>query len=141
VSKILEQRLKQVEFARNLWHVTPESGTTFEDILRPSYWSHVQRTLQKGDRIEIVPADQSYFAELFVLSTAGEVQVAVLRKVVIGTAESSPAASGDEYEIKHRGGAGWSVLRKADKTIMVEKLDTRSGAEEWLQKHTSHALA
>lgn len=142
MSKILEQRLKQVEYARNVWAVTPESATKFEDVLSPAYWSHVARTIQKGDRIEILPADQSYFAELYVLSrTDNEVRVAVLRKVeLVGADASSPASTGD-YDVKHRGGAGWSVIRKVDKAVMFEKGNTRAEAESWLAARTDSVLA
>ncbi len=141
MSKILEQRLKQAEFGRNLWRFEPEEATTFEDVLKPSYWVHVARTLQTGDHIEVVARDQSYFAELFVRSVAdGEVRVAVLRKVELDDVAASPAPSEGEYEIKHRGGAGWSVLRKTDRKVMVERLDTKSAAEDWLASHTN-ALA
>lgn len=142
MSKILEQRLKQVEFARNVWAVTPEAATTFEDLLRPSYWSHVARTLQKNDRIEVLAADGSYFAELIVLSkTDIDVRVGVLRKVQLAEIEQLAPPSADEFEVKHRGGAGWSVIRKADKKVMFERGETQAQAAEWVSKNANAALA
>jgi hypothetical protein len=142
VSKILHQRLRQVEFARNCWAVTPERTTTFEDMLSPAYWSHVARTLKQGDRIEVLADDFSYFAELIVTSTADtEANVAVLRKVELGEAKASPKAETDECEVTHRGTAGWSVIRKSDKTVLFEKGETKAQAKDWLAKHVGTALA
>lgn len=69
---ITTSRITLAEYARNIFVVTPEHGTPFEDILKPSYWLHVADTvsmrLRPYDRIEVRPEDGSYFAELIVRS-------------------------------------------------------------------------
>jgi hypothetical protein len=83
--------------------------------------------------VEVVPEDKSYFAELFVRSnTDTSVNVSVLRHVKFDDVAKA-ADSGDPYEIKHRGGAGWSVIRKSDKAVVFEKGQSRVEAERFLE--------
>lgn len=130
--KLIESQFTSAEFSRNLWTVTPEPGTAFETVLKPEYWAHVAKKLRRGDRIEVLSEDNSYFAELIVLSAAPLwAKVAVLRNVELATAPKAEASQ-DDFEIKHRGKMKWSVLRKSDKAILKEGLDTREQAEAWL---------
>jgi hypothetical protein len=127
--KLLQNRLKQAEFVRTVWAAQPEPGTTLDEMLQPEYWAHVAKSLKQGSRIEVTAADGEWFAELFVRSaTANDVKVFLLRHQVFSEAK---APEGD-LEAKHRGGAGWSVVRKSDKRVLVEKLETRGEAEDWI---------
>lgn len=132
---LLQNRIRPAEYDRLVWSVTPEPSVSFDEILKPEYWTHVAKQLLPGARIEVVPADKSYFAELFVRSsTDTSVHVSVLRHVKFDDVAAKPAENnGDPYEIKHRGGAGWSVIRKSDKTVVFEKGQSRVEAERFLE--------
>ena len=131
--KLLQKQIKPSEFIRTVWSAQPEPGTTLNDMLQPEYWAHVSKTLKQGDRIEVTDAGNAWFAELFVRSaSANDAKVVVLRSNVFDT--PAKADDGDPYEIKHRGGAGWSVVRKSDKKVVFEKGATRDEAEAALAK-------
>ena len=60
---------KQADNLRNIWCVQAARTVTQEQFLDETYWAHVARMLRAGDRIEIMPEDNTYFAELMVLAT------------------------------------------------------------------------
>lgn len=127
---ILQNRLRQAEFNRTVWAAQPEPGVTLDDMVKPEYWAHVSKSLKVGDRIEVVSADGAWFAELFVRSTSGvAANVAVLRQHIFSDAK--PMGVPADVVIKHRGDAGWSVIRKSDKQILFEKGATREDAESF----------
>lgn len=127
---ILQNRLTSAEFNRTVWQAQPEPGTTLEEMLKPEYWAHVAKNLKKGDRIEIVSGDGEWFAELHVRGSNGaSANVFPLRHVTFGAKAQTDAG----VEIKHRGAAGWSVIRKSDKKVLHEKAETREDAESWLR--------
>ena len=139
---LLQNRLKLAEYARNIYSATPEASVPFEEILKPEYWVHVAAQLTPGTRIEVTPEDTSWFAELIVRSNTNKsVHVAVLRHVKLDTplpaTKAEEAANAEPYEIKHRGGAGWSVIRKADKTVLFEKGQSRAEAERFLDEQAA----
>lgn len=137
--QILQQQIKPAEFIRTVHTATPEPGTNLEDMLKPEYWTHVAKGLRKGDHIEVVAADGAWFAELFVRSvTDNAVTVAVLRQVAFDPPKQ-PAVAGEPFTVKHRGGAGWSVIRNVDKAVVFEKGATREEAEAWLDEQTALA--
>ena len=124
--KLLSNSLKQAEFTRTVFTAKPEPGTTLDEMLAPEFWAHVAKTLKPGDRIEVTAGDNEWFAELMVRSTtANEAKVFLMRQVSFAT----PQAESGEVEIKHRGRAGWSVVRKSDKAIQFEGGETRADAE------------
>lgn len=130
--KILQRQIQQAEFARTVWVVKPEPGVTLEQLLQPEAWAHVSKSLKPGDLIDILPADNEWYAELFVrASTDNEAKLVVLKHYAFS--ESKPTIDG-EVEVKHRGGAKkWSVLRKSDKAVLVEGLETRGQADDWVK--------
>ena len=128
---ILPKDIKQADFNRTVHAAQPEPGTTLDEMLKPEYWSHIAKTLKQGDRIEVQDSGHSWFAELYVRSvTATDAKVTVLRHVVF----DKPGLADADYEVKARGGAGWSVIRKSDKAVMFEKGQTRGDAEDALVK-------
>ena len=139
---LLQNRIRLAEYARSVWCVTPEPSVSFEEILKPEYWTHVSKQLLPGARIEVLPEDHSWFAELIVRSsTNNETHVAVLRHVKLDApqpaTEAEQAKTAEPYEIKHRGGAGWSVIRKVDKTVLYEKGQSRAEAERFLDEQAA----
>lgn len=130
--KLLQNSLKQAEFTRTVWAATPEPGTTLADLQAAEYWAHVSKNFKPGDQIEIFPPGGEWFATLYVRSVAANaVQVFTLNHVVFGGAKQVE----EGFDIKHRGGAGWGVVRKSDRAVLVEKLETRQEAEAWLAKN------
>ncbi len=137
--KLLQKSIRPAEYDRIVWSVTPEADVSLKDLMAPDYWAHVAKSLKPGARIEVLPDSRSWFAELIVRSaTDNSVNLAVLRHIEFDSPVKA-ADNGDPYEIKHRGGAGWSVVRKADKVAVFEKGQSKLEAERWLAEHTELA--
>lgn len=129
--KILQRQIQQADFARTVWVVKPEPGVTLEQLLQPETWAHVSKTFKPGDRVDVMPPGGDWFAELYVRSSGdNEAKLVVLKTHVFETAKQVDG----EVEVKHRGEAKkWSVLRKSDKAVLVEGLETRGAAEDWVK--------
>lgn len=134
--KLIPNQLKQAEFARNILYAKPEANVTFEEVQKPEFWAHVAKPVKAGDRIEVVAADGSWFAELYVRSSAAQsLNVAVMRYCDFSKKSEveEPAKTEPEYEVKFAGRAKWRVMRKSDNAVMIEGLDTKEQAEEWIK--------
>lgn len=132
--------LKEAEYQRKVFYIQLEADTTLDDVLRPAFWAHVARRLKPRARIEVHPADGSWFAELIVLAASHiSASVAVLNKVDLAAAD----LTGDilDHEVKHRGRAGWSAVRKSDHMVVVEGLPSKQAVIDWLKKPTPVAQA
>lgn len=129
--KLLKSQLVLANHARLTYCVTLAEGADYQDLFRPQTWAHVARDLKKGTLVEVTAHDHSWFAVLYVRSATDlDVTVSEVLRREFDPIETKTA---EEYEIKHRGRAKWSVLRTADKAVMVDGLETREAAEEWLK--------
>lgn len=132
--KLLTQRMRQADFDRVIWSITPEQGTTLDEILNPVYWSHVAKNLKPFARIEVLPEDKTWFAELIVVSAGDkDAIVKVLQKIDL-VANASPVES-DKYFSKFGGAAKWRVFRKEDNEVMASGL-TKDEADAWIKANS-----
>lgn len=135
MTQLASNRLHFAEHRRNIFVVTPEHDTPFEEILKDGYWAHVSAKMKPGDRIEVMAEDGSYFAELIV-QDAGRLyaKVATLRHVkldAVEVTEGGMAAGG--LEVKWQGPQlKWCVLRGKDR--LKEGLD-KGSAVQWMNSH------
>lgn len=144
MSKILAAQMKQSEYHRTCWSVTPDAGAKLEEVLAPPYWVHVNKMLRVRDHIEVMPNDQSWYAELIVRSVgpAGPV-LAVLNHVEFTAKETPKAKKADKqdeddgslYVVKFGGADKWRVIRKADNEVMSKGHATREEAEAWMAQN------
>lgn len=133
---ILQNGITQADYARVVWRLTPEPGTTPDDLLVPAYYAHVAKQLKPGAKIEVAPADGTWYAELYVRSAdATSVKVALLE---LYTFDETQRADTEAFEIKHRGPKGWSVVRTSDKAVVFENGKSKDEATKWI---TDQSLA
>lgn len=132
--KLLETQFADAEYRRRDMIATPEAGTGLEEMLNPLFWSHVAKGLKAWDRIEVRPADGTWWAELIVrVVQPFAVRVHVLRYAEFRRSTGSEAAEVPAgYEIKNRGRDGWAVIRTEDKAVLHEKDPSRDHAVAWL---------
>lgn len=132
VRKIHPSRCKLAEGARNIWQIVPEEGVSFDDLLDPAYWTHIADRLRPTDRIEVVPEDGSYFAELLVRSQGRmTAKVVVLRKVDLGAPEASAPTLG--FDVLWKGAHHkHAVVRLRDKSVMQAGFEAKEAALAWL---------
>jgi hypothetical protein len=141
--KIIKPRFKSSEYCRTVWYATPEPGTDLKDLLEPGYWTHVASELKKGDRIEAVDAEGTWFAEFYVKSANKvEAYVALMRECELSkhvaklTNEKEP-----DYIVKHYGGGRYRVMRTADKAVLVDDIKGKDVADKWLEDHLKEIAA
>ncbi len=136
-------RFEIAEFKRTIYLATPEAGVTLEQIQKPEFWAHVSHRLKAMDRLEVQPEDNSYFAELLVLSASRiSANVKLLRHVDLGGVVVEPDDAADcGMEVKWAGGvAKFRVIRKSDNVKVRDGFETKAAATEWMHEHAK-ALA
>ena len=133
-------RLQRVEHYCSSYAVVVEEGTTIDMVQEPGFWVHVWSKLRRMDTIRVLPEDESYFAELLVLSAGqGWAKVHVLRHVEL---DDAPAETGDEslaveWKGPHR---RYAVIRKTDGQILRDGFVKKTDAANWRRDHSA-ALA
>ena len=133
---ILQNGVTQADYSRVIWRIVPTPGTLPEEVLNPRYYVHVAKQMKPGARIEVAPADGSWFMELYVRSaTETDANVVVLSEHHFDIPKATPAAQ-DEYIVKHRGPLGWCVVRKADKKPVFENGVIKADAEAWVTQQS-----
>jgi hypothetical protein len=141
--KLTPHNFREAEYKRSSYLVTAERGTEIADLTGRDYWSHVAARLRPRDRVEVHAHDGSWMAELMVVqaSRVGATLV-VLHKHDLAAADTGVSLADDNVEIKYRGpSAKWSAIRKSDKAVIVENLDTKDEVAAWLKKPQQQAQA
>lgn len=129
--RIFEGNLREAEYARTVYNLTAKPGEAPEDYTQPESFAHVTRKLKAGDRIEITAEDNTWFAVVLMLTVQPLVRAELLEKHEF-EADATKAYEG--YEAKWAGRhAKWRVLRISDNTVMVEQLETKSEAVNWIE--------
>lgn len=140
--KLTPHNFREAEYRRTEYLVTAERGTEIADLTGRDYWSHVAARLRPRDRIEVHAHDGSWMVELMVVQASRVgATVAILHKHDLTQASMTPAASDDEVNVVFRGFAKWSAVRKADKKVLVDGLDTEQEVRDWLKKPQQQAQA
>lgn len=138
--RLFEGQLKRDEFARTVYCVTAPVEATPEDYLEAETYAHVIGAglgkVRAGDRLEITAEDKTWWAEVLILDVAGQrVSAVMLRKhsfmPMIGKEH-------DAFDVEWAGpSAKWRVMRKSDRTVMADKLATKSEAVAWVEAQGS----
>lgn len=133
---ITQNNVRQAEFQRNIFVATPEPGTKVCELLKSEYWVHVAKTLHISDRIEVMPEDGEYFAELIVTDVTQHRVTLVLLRLVPLEVDAPAAPVVREYEVTYRGPIAQHSVRKiSDKSILKEGLGSKAEAVKWLQEY------
>lgn len=153
---LITPNFKSAEFARNVWEAQPFHGVVPADLMRPVFWAHVATQffgqIRVRDRIEVIPESNDWFAELLVVDVQKTgLRVRVLRlvtftdatdAVVDGVAAPAAASNDPDFDVAWKGpGAKWCVIRKADKSSVYDKLESRDAAMLKLAEHVKAKAA
>lgn len=144
ILKAAPSRLRQQEFVQTVWSYVAETGTTVEDLLRPDFWSTIAgpgARLRRMDKVCVVLDDESFYAELLILSVGtGWAKMAVISKVDLEA--QSEADETAPFYVKWGGPhLKWTVIRRKDSERVKEKLEAKAEAEQWARDHTSAMAA
>ena len=142
--KLTPDRIQGADFLRVIYAITPAIGTEIEHFLKPEYWAHVAAKFRPHTRIEAISEDNTWFAELIVLSCGPNwAKVKMLRFVElvdVSTDQAAPRAD-SAYEVVWAGvKAKFRVVHKVDKTVPKEGFQTKVEAHKWLQDYELNAL-
>lgn len=141
---LLESRVNPAGYSKQDWDVALPAKVSIEDIKKPAYWKQVAAKFNPFDTLRIIPVDNAFYAELLVLQVETGVGAVVKVKYYndLKDEKSEPLPSkADEFEVKWRGGAKWSVIRKADSTVIAERLETEHEAKQELASYLKTAMA
>lgn len=131
---ITPNRVREASFMRNIFTATPEPGTSIEEVIKDTYWSHAARLFHPSDRIEVIPEDGAYFLELLITNVdMNRVRVIELRRVILQESVELQEDLAKDYEVKWRGNIKrHCVMRKSDKKLIKENFNTGKEAAQWL---------
>lgn len=138
---LMQDKLKQADYVRNLFAVTLPFGIKFEEVLNPEYWAHTASKLHPTDRIEIMDEEGTYFAEVMVISCAKNwAKVSVLRFNELSEAIPEAKAEGvkgiedrkNEFKIDWTQASKARVIRISDRQVIQENFPSKADAEKWL---------
>lgn len=151
ITFLREDEMKSAEYAHNTWTVTVPAGVTIEWLQEPIYWTHVATKLRQWDviRAQYLHSDGMWLGEFIVIAVDDEkrtwAKLKLLKKTVL--AEGSMKVTQEEplvdkdFEVKFRGGQGWSVLRKQDQIIMFERGKHSDDANRWVRDYRKKTAA
>ena len=137
IPRLLTGQFVLAEQARNIWRIHLESEMKPDDFLKPEAYAHVSKLLHRGDIIEALAEDGSWFATFLVRSVEGlNVQTAMLQ---IEQFNAAALLVFDDYTVEFNQRARGRVIRKSDNQVMVEGLPTKEAAMSWLIEHSQPA--
>jgi len=133
--QLFPNRFKGAEYARNVWHVTPDENTTREMVLKPEFWTHVAGQLKVGDHIEVLSETLAFWMLLLVVSVGRVAATVVALTEIEIAANTIPNDTGvdPEYDIKFKGPMRkWAIIRVSDGAYVLEGFQSREEASREL---------
>jgi hypothetical protein len=118
----------------NLWAAVTITGTKWDDVLTPEFWSLHAHRLRVGDTVEIHTDDQRYFGRVLVRQVSGaggnKTRASVAQLELHEFDRLKPSDDIATHRVEHKGPhLKWCVVRIADGKIVAEGHDTRDAAE------------
>lgn len=138
--RLMEGEMRTAEYDRAIYCVTAPPGTRPEDYLESEVYAHVVgRKLKQGDRLEITAEDRTWFAEVMIVTVSGQmVQAEILHKHSFAPLAGKEH---DAYEVMWAGPAAkWRVMRKSDRHVMIDKLESKSAGVAWVEENAKAPL-
>lgn len=138
--RIMEGELQTAEYARSHFVLTAPPGSTPEDFLEAETFAHVAgRKVKANDILEVWAEDRTWRAEIVIV----ECREMVVQAALLQRNDFQPV-TGKEYEAFDPQYAGptarWRVLRKSDRAVMVDKLESKSAAFAWIEQNAKAPL-
>ena len=117
--------------------VEAEIGVTVDDILEPSYWSHLAPEFAPLDKIEVRAEDGSWIANLRVLYAERNYAKVILEGPIFQIGEAVETANPKaKHTVEWKGGVlQYAVIRKADQQMVSSKHKNAADANAWMVEH------
>lgn len=152
--------MPQAEYKRNRFSIDVPKGVGPEDAVQPAFYANVAANLKAWDQIELRAEDGTWYMEVMVLDASRvwarvypilgpcRFTTADVAMSQAAAAEAKPVAvplTAADFEVIHRPGKRWSVVRKADREVLFEGEQTKQAAEgalaEYLKRQGAAAVA
>lgn len=128
--------LTLASYTRNVFRVIVPHKIHPDELTNPAFWAHVAAKLHPTDLIEVVAEDNTYFAELFVVSCARNwAKVSLLRMVELDESEPDEAIAKKEAEYYTDWGGNISkgrIIRVVDKAVIKDGFPSKGEAAKAL---------
>ena len=134
-------RIKEADYARHVFRVSVPNDVTITDVLKPDFWVHTAGKMHNTDIIEVMPEDESWFAQLIVRSASRlHARCVVLNYKAFDEVKTKDVDG--PFIVKHNGPkAKWAIIRRADKALVKDGFESRELAGEWLDENQADLLA
>jgi hypothetical protein len=138
---ITTARMKPAAYVRNIYAVTPEAGTTVDAIQEKEFWVHLAGNLHISDRLEVIPEDFAYYAELLVTEVGRTwAKVKLLNLHRLDSAEE--VGLEPQHRVVWRGQkAKHSVVRISDNAVVKDGFDSKPTAVEYMNALETGAIS
>jgi hypothetical protein len=144
IPQLPPQALQGFDYVSQRHDALIPNGVKPEDMLNPAFWAHQAVKLAPWHEIRARAEDGTWVANLLVLDcsrTWAKVKQLSFHSLTTAdvaisqASETEVKAIKDLHKVVHRGPHKWSVVRNEDKAVLVEGIEQRDGATEWLDKH------
>ena len=136
VRKLSEADFSLTESLQMFITVTPQVGTTREDMLKPIFWSHVARRLKPMAEIRALPKDGNWYG-VYLVTYSDNIQ-AQLKELAYYPLENSvePLADSDPFYVEWISPpVKYGIRRKADKAIVKDGFASKDQALAWKREN------
>lgn len=144
VEQLNPARMREAQYDQTVYFAKAHANTTPEDLLDPSYWSHVASHLRPWSEVKVVADDGAWWAHYIVLEagrTWARVHMLLKASLTSSDVSASQAAVMAPYDVVFRGEhSRWSVVRKSDREVIHEGEGTQGGAIDWLNERLKAGL-
>lgn len=125
--------IQQAEFVRGTYAHESAAGVSKDELIKPDYWAHVARQVPAGSIIQVVPEDQAFFAEYYVVAaTSNSLTLKQIRYIKLeAVADESEVAEEDSHFCKVKWGSPTSkyqIIRKSDLAVVKSGIPTKEQA-------------
>lgn len=135
VQAVVPNRRQLAEHGRQTHLVTVDNADFPKDFLDPAFWALVAKEMQLGDHVEIRDDGMTYWGEFLVLAADKTwAKLHLLRETKLVPMEERSISP--EFLVQFKGPhKKWSVIRKADSTIVHDGEPDRGAANRWLEQY------
>jgi len=135
IQELNPARMKECEFERTVYTCTTHEETQPEDLLNPSYWTHVAEKFKPFDKVEARGDRGEWYAEFIVLESSRRwTRMHMLSKHMLTTPDVSVTqAKLQEFSVEWKGPhRKFCVVRVSDQEMIHDSEATKEGAYAWL---------
>ena len=133
---LVRSRISLADTVRNRWAISPEGGTTIDEVMKPEYTANTASVLKRWDVVEVRPDDETYYAELLV-KTAERTGATfwLIHFVELATKLASEPEDAPYFVSLGGPHQRYRVQRRADNKVIKAQFPSAAEAQAWAIEH------